>query len=495
MNDTNKSEKTKQGSVLKGFLEFFYGNVVVLLLGFISLPLTTRILSTDEYGRNSLFTSAVSIIYIFAILGLDQSYIRFYYGENVDKRKLFKQCLCPPLLLIVILSAVYFAFSAFFNNFLFGKGGFDVTLLVVAYTITSVFERFLFLNIRMDQRGKLYSNLNILSKILNISVLLICAYLLGDDFRVGLYAQTLPLVLVTTGLIVAYIVAGVNHKSVTHTLTSRELLTYGIPFVPMLLMEWLLSSMDKWSIRFFNDFSETGVYSSAMQIMTILLTLKITYVAFWSPIAMEKYENESEEVVKPFFADIFQKVQFLCMLAAFMLTCFRGIIVLILGADYRAANKIIPFLSLMPVLSVLFEMTGQGIKFKKKPKYFNYASLVAIVCNLLGNTLLVPRFCGIGAAIATAVTYIVYFAIGTYFAQKCYPVKYEYKNFVISLALYIGYASFATVTSREWLNVVIGIVLIVVIMILNKKVVKSLFEYCVAFIKDIIKKEKSDESL
>lgn len=495
MSEKSSGEKSKKGGVLKGFLEFFYGNAVVLLLGFISLPLTTRILSTDEYGRNSLFTSAVSIIYIFAILGLDQSYIRFYYGENVNKRKLFKQCLMPPLILILVLSALYFAFSGFFNNLLFGKGGFDVTLLVVAYTITSVFERFLFLNIRMDQRGKLYSNLNILSKVLNIATILLFAYLLGDDFRVGLYAQTLPLVIVTVGLLVSFVLKGDSDSKCSHTLTTKELLTYGVPFVPMLLMEWLLSSMDKWSIRFFNDFSETGVYSSAMQIMTILLTLKITYVAFWSPIAMEKYENEPEEVVKPFFADMFQKVQFLCMLAAFMLTCCRGLIVLILGRDYRAANRVIPFLSLMPVLSILFEMTGQGIKFKKKPVYFNYASLAAIVCNLVGNTLLVPRYCGVGAAIATAATYIVYFVMGTYFAGKCYPVKYEYKNFVISLILYIGYASYATVTDNEWINVAVGTVLMASVMILNRKVVKSLFGYCVEFIKGLLKKEKSDESL
>lgn len=495
MSEKTGSENKNKSSVLKGFLEFFYGNVVVLLLGFISLPLTTRILSTDEYGRNSLFTSAVSIIYIFAILGLDQSYIRFYYGEKVDRRKLFKQCLMPPLVLILILAAVYFSFSGFFNNLLFGKGGLDVTLLVVAYTITSVFERFLFLNIRMDQRGKLYSNLNILSKVLNISALILFAYLLGDDFRVGLYGQTLPLVIVTTGLLISFAFAGRGVAKTEHTLTTKELLTYGIPFVPMLLMEWLLSSMDKWSIRFFNDFGETGVYSSAMQIMTILLTLKITYVAFWSPIAMEKYENEPEEVVKPFFADMFQKVQFLCMLAAFLLTCCRGIIVLILGQDYRAANRVIPFLSLMPVLSILFEMTGQGIKFKKKPVYFNYASLAAIACNLIGNTLLVPRLCGVGAAIATAATYIVYFVMGTYFAGKCYPVKYEYKNFVISLILYVGYASYATVTTKEWINVVVGLGLIVIVMILNRKVVKSLIGYCLEYIKGLKKKEKTDESL
>ena len=276
----DKEKTGKKQNILAGFLEFFYGNFVVLLMGFISLPLLTRILSTDEYGRSNLFLSAVSIIYIFAILGLDQSYIRYFYSEGVDERKLFGQCLKAPLVLIVVLSGVYLAFSGFFNSVLFGKGGFDVTILVIAYTLTSVFERFLFLNIRMQQRGKLYSNLNILSKVLNIIFIVLFAYLLGDDFRVGLYAQTLPLVVVTAMLLVMFAYSGRGYKAKPHSLTEKELLRYGIPFVPMLLMEWLLSSMDKWSIRFLNDFSETGVYSSAMQ-MDVFLVMAGRMIPIW----------------------------------------------------------------------------------------------------------------------------------------------------------------------------------------------------------------------
>ncbi len=487
----NNNEKTK--NVLGSFLEFFYGNFVVLLLGFISLPLITRLLSTDEYGRTSLFLSATTIIYIFAILGLDQSYIRYYYSEKVDTRKLFRQCLNVPVILIVLLSGIYFLFSHFFNELLFERDGIDVTLLVIGYTVTSVFERFLFLNIRMEQKGKLYSNLNILTKVLNILFIIIFVKVLGDDFRVGLYEMTLPLMIVTALLLIRFAVSGRGYEAGAHDITRRELLQYGIPFVPMLLMEWLLSSMDKWSIRFLNDFSETGVYSSAMQIMTILLTLKITYVAFWSPIAMKKYEQEDEAVAKSFFADIFQKVQFLCMLAAFGLTAFRSIIVLILGSKYRGAVKIIPFLALMPVLSILFEMTGQGIKFKKKPVYFNYASLFAIICNLAGNLLLVPRLCGVGAAIATAFTYIVYFAIGTYFAQKCYPVKYDMRRFVTAAAVYTVYAAFATFTDNEWMNITAGVILITGLMILNKKAVCALWTYATDMMGSYLKKSKKGE--
>lgn len=481
------SEKTKinekvgdakpKKSVLSGFIDYFYGNFVVLILGFVSLPLITRVLSTEEYGRTSLYSSVVSIIYIFSILGLDQSYIRYFYKENVDRRRLFLQCLKWPLILILVLAGAYAAFSKHLNILLFDKGGLDVTILVVVYTVTSVFERFLFLNIRMDQKGKLYSNLNILSKLLYIGCIVLFVNILGDDFRVGLYALTLPLVLVTGIVGARFCIVSSKEARSAHEVTVKELLHYGVPFVPMLLMEWLLSSMDKWSIRIFNDFAETGVYAAAMQIMTILLTFKITYVAFWSPVAMEKYEKEPEEVCKPFFADMFQKVQFLCMMAVFGLTMCRSLIVLILGSGYRGAIRIIPFLSLMPILSILFEMTGQGVKFKGKIIYFNYASLAAIVCNLVGNTLLVPVLKGVGAAIATGLTYIVYFAIGTFFANKCYPVKYDYKRFAIALLAYIGYASYATVCTAEWINIVVGLVCIVLLCILNLKVVQSLWMY------------------
>ncbi len=475
--------KEKKPGILASFIDYFYGNFIVLLLGFVSLPLITRVMSTAEYGRTAMFQSAVSIIYIFAILGLDQSYIRYYYQEGINRKRLILQCLKYPVLLILLLAVLYGCFAEFFNNFLFGRTSADITALVIAYTVISVFERFLFLNIRMDQNGKLYSNLNIVSKVLYITFIVLFVRLIGDDFRVVLYALTLPLAIVTGICGVRYLIVNRKQKAEKHQVRTNELLKYGVPFVPMLLMEWLLSSMDRWSIKVFRDFAETGIYSAAMQIMTVLLTFKITYVAFWAPIAMEKYEKEPEEVCKPFFADMFSKVQFLAMLAAFMLTALRGIIVLILGEKYREAISVIPFLTLMPVLSILFEMTGQGVKFVKKIKYFNYASFVAIICNLLGNTLLVPRLGGIGAALATAVTYIVYFAMGTYFSGKCYPVNYRMREFVVSLILYCGYAAYSTWSEEILISGLVGVIPIVIHCLINRKVMMSLINYGLGLIK------------
>ncbi|MCR5508353.1 MAG: oligosaccharide flippase family protein [Lachnospiraceae bacterium] len=483
-------EKARSESLLTSFIKYFYGNFVVLVLGLVQLPLTTRVLSTDEYGKTTMFITAVTVIYIFAILGLDQAYIRYFYKDGINRKTLFFQCLIPPFILIIILTGIYIIFSRPFNLFLFGESDLSIMIPVVGYTVISVFERFLFLNIRMEQNGVLYSNLNILTKALNISFIILLAYKLGSNFRVVMYAMTLSLGVVTLICAVRFLFINrkvkitpheADGKSITITGSGKELLRYGIPFIPMLLMEWLLSSMDKWSIKIFNDFSETGIYGSAMQIMSIILTVKITFVAFWSPIAMEKYENASKEECQSFFADMFDKVQFLCIFAAFMLTVFRDVVVLILGRDYRDAVRIIPFLTLMPVLSILFEMTGQGVKFKGKIRYFNYASLAAITINLIGNTLLVPRYKGVGAALATAVTYVVYFAIGTYFSVKCYPVRYRLPRFAVSLALYAGYAVYATVSGSGIVCALIGTAVFAVCCLVNLDTLKDLLGYALKF--------------
>ncbi|NLG03687.1 MAG: oligosaccharide flippase family protein [Clostridia bacterium] len=476
--------KEKKNNLFKSFIEYFYGNFVVLLLGFISLPLVTRVLDTEEYGRTSIFTSVVSIIYIFAILGLDQAYIRYFYKKEVNQYKLLNLCIRLPILIVTFLSAAYFFCSDFFNELMFEKSGMDVTLLVISYTMISVIERFMFLNIRMEQNGKLYSNLNIVSKVLNVSCLILFAFFMGNDFRVVLYAMTISLGIVTLYVTIRYILRYLKseERNREHQVSQKELLQYGTPFITMLLMEWLLTSMDKWSIRIFCDFTEVGIYSSAMQIMTIILTFKITFVAFWSPVAMEKYENENEETSKAFFKDVFRKVQFLCIAAAVCLTVFRSLIVLILGKSYREAVTIIPFLSLMPILSILFEMVCQGIKFVGKIKYINYASIAAIICNLLGNTLLVPVLGGKGAAIATALTYIVYFLIGTYFSEKCYAIGYQMKIPVISLLLYCIYAGYATFIGDDLISVLSGILLLGIICFINRQVLSDLVTFAKSFL-------------
>ena len=478
-----KDEKSS-ASPLGSFLQFFYGNFIVLLLGFVSIPLITRVMSREQYGRTGMFTSAVTVLYIFAILGMDQAYIRYYYVKGMDRRKLMARCLFPALAVVMMISALYLVFSGPANVFLFGESGLDLTALVISYTVISVFERFLFLDIRMSQNGKLYSNLNITSKLIYIILIILFARRMGDDFRVVLWASTLSLGLITVAIGIRYLIR--NHKGtgelynadinneIPYKLRQKELITYGAPFILVLLMEWLLSSCDKWSLRIWSDYGELGIYNSAMNIMSILLTFKATFVAFWSPVAMQKYE-EDENDCKRFFKSAFKITRMLCILGGLGLILLRRVVILILGADYHMACDVIPFLTLLPVFSILFEITIQGVKFRKKNRYLNYASVAAILINLAGNALLVPMLGGRGAALATGITYIVYFYMGTMLGEKCYRVEYDMGKTLFYTLILFSYAFFAVFTDLLWADILFGMISVALVLFSDRKIVALCF--------------------
>ncbi|MCR4591353.1 MAG: oligosaccharide flippase family protein [Lachnospiraceae bacterium] len=472
----------KQKSSLGGFLSYFYGNFIVLLLGFIQTPLVTRIMSTEEYGRTGMFEAAVSCIYIFAVLGLDQSYIRYYYRTGIDRRRLMRQCLLPPLILVAALIPVYYFMSTKVNLWLFERTSVDITVIVILYTLVSVFERFLFLNVRMEQNGRLYSNINIAQKLINILLIFLFFMLFGNDFRVVLYAMTLSWSVTTLFLAVRYLffvkeeapaeeISIIKEKNIPE----KELIAYGLPFILILVMEWILSSCDRIALKTLADYHELGVYSAAMKIIVLLLTFKNTFLAYWSPVAMEKYESGDEDAAA-FFRKAFDMVRFLSMMAAAGMILFRNVIVLLLGKNYRGADRIIPFLTLMPIFAIMFEITVQGIRFKKKNIYLNIASLAAIIVNILGNFCLVPILGGTGAAMTTGLSYIMYFIVGSVFSERFYPVGYDRVRTFIDALLLISYAAFASFSGMNVMSSVYGAVLLIVIMLIEKDSVKKAFE-------------------
>ena len=483
---TGDSEKEK--SPFAGFLTYFYGNFVVLLLGFIQTPMVTRIMSTDEYGRTGMFETAVTVIYIFAILGMDQAYIRFYYSENVDRNRLLWKCLLPALIIVSVLSVIYMFNSAAVNGYLFERTGRDITALVIIYTLISVFERFFFLDVRMQQNGKLYSNINITEKVLSILTIFAAWYFLGNDFRVGLYALVIPWGITTAFLMIRY--ACLQRKTKDEAVKAksagvsyRELIKYGLPFITVLLMEWLLSSCDRIALRTWASFGELGIYNSAMKIIVLLLTFKNTFIAYWSPVAMERFEKSDLESNKVFFRGAYDMTQFLCVFAATGLILFRKLVVLLLGSQYRGAERMIPFLTLMPIFAMMFEISSQSIKFAKKNIYLNIASLLAIAANISGNVLLVPVFGGVGAALTTGVSYMIYFVTGSVFSEKCIHIGYSYKKTCVYIVLLLLYCFETSFLNNTVVDIIYGVFLITVTFIMDKKSLKA----CISYGKKVLK--------
>lgn len=485
----------KQKSLFANFISYFLGNFGVIVLGLLSTPIITRVLSPEETGRNNMFYRAVTFISIFAIMGLDQAYIRFFYKPGVNQNRLMRQCLLPPLLTAGALSLFYCINAHTFNMHLFQVDDKDVKFLVVLYVFSAVLERFMMLHIRMQQKGGLYAFFNILQKALYIVFIFVVFFFIrADNYRVALYATTLALAVEAffiTVRFLLYLRAGRGAQGTPHSAAQRQLFAYGIPFILMNLVNWALTSMDAEMLNIWGTLSAVGIYAAAMNIINIMVNVKAAFSSFWVPVALERYEHDTEENCHAFFAGVFEKVQLLCVLAALCVILFRKVIVLFLGADYReGALVIIPLLLLMPVMDIMFEITSQGLNFKQQLRYYNYSSVIVLITNLAGNALLIPRFGALGAAAATSLSYVIYFVSGTWFSQRCYRVPYRFHKTAVYVLLLAACAAGSMFYTSTAVNTVVSLAALAAVFMLDMKNIREMAKMVVKLAGHLLKKGK-----
>lgn len=144
----------------------------------------------------------------------------------------------------------------------------------------------------------------------------------------------------------------------------------------------------------------------------------------------------------------------------------KDLLVLLLGEDYRGSAAMIPFLCLSPIMLTISDTTVIGITFSKKSYLQIIVSAVACATNIVGNTLLVPIMGGIGAAISTGLSYIVFFAMRTILSNRYFPMKWGFGKFSLITLLFLAYAWYNTFWSFGMVTV-LGYVVILVIMVCN----------------------------
>ena len=120
MNKDLKQENKNQLSILKQFRDFGFGPIIGMFISMLTVPITTRFLSPEEYGKSSMFTLFQSLFLIIGLLGLDQGYVRFYNDKSVDRSKLFQNVLFIPLCFCALLILICFLFINQISIVLFG---------------------------------------------------------------------------------------------------------------------------------------------------------------------------------------------------------------------------------------------------------------------------------------------------------------------------------------------------------------------------------------
>ena len=462
-------------NLLRKFLSFSYGSWVGLVIGILTTIITTRILTPEQFGKASMFHLATNMLTIFAIFGTDQAFVRFFYEEVDHKRGgLLYNCMRIPVVVTGLIVAVVLAFYKQLTSFLFGSPSLLLAVMLSIGVASNVLFRFAHLVVRMKQEGHLFSVFSIAAKVSDFVLIIILFMLLGSRYEILIYSATLtPMFLF---IILVYIesdywnLRNFGRHDLMHS--QIDIVSYAYPLVLTSLISWLFTSFDKLALKRWSTFEEIGVYGAASKIIALLVALQGSFSTFWAPVCYEHYEQSPKDTK---FFEVISRIVAIVMLSLAILTImFKDVIALVLGSSFREAAYIMPFLVFMPVLHTISETTVIGINFAKKPKWHILIAATACLVNIVGNSLLVPKMGAKGAAIATAVSYFVFFVLRTHISLRYYPINLEFGKLYSILFLIFILALFTTFTNSKMVSFTGGLATFCLLIIVFGSDVKAL---------------------
>lgn len=468
----------KKENILKHFFIIGGGTVLNMLVGLLTTPIITRLVDPTEYGKLSIFTMYSNIAVMVLCLGLDQALVRYYYDCNSTEKKktlLFK-CLFLPVIVSIVFSIVLISSTMMglinfeFTNF--------ITILLCIYTIIQIIYRFSILIVRLEYNSKLYSALNIISKVIYVSLALLLLIFSSLDNLLSLVLATLISALVCMIVSVVTQIKLWNFfstKKEEASISLKELVRYSYPFIISMGITTLFQAIDKISLNYYCSYKEVGIYSSTMSLVHIFALVQSTFNTIWAPLSVEHYTKEPDD--RDFYKQANKIITFIMFFLGLSLILCKDIFAILLGEKYREAAYILPFLIFNPIMYTVSETTVCGLVFKEKSNLQVLVAIGACISNILGNIILVPILGPKGAAISTGISYIIFFTLRTVLSNKVFYIDFGLKKFYFITFIACLYALYNTFVKFNYVSVISYIFIIILLFYNYKDCVRFIIEY------------------
>ncbi len=416
-----------------------------MLLGLLTEPIITRLVDPSDNGKYGIFNMYSSLAVMVLCIGLDQALVRYYYEKDTDdyKRSLLSKCIVIPVLLCLAVSGIVMALSI--SGLV--KFKFDPLIMGILciFTLFQLIYRFSLLLVRLEYKSKLYSLLNIIHKLMYLAAVFPLIFLFKHNHVMALVIST------TIASFVCLFTSITANRRLwkPHTDKSacetprKELMRFGYPYILSMGLATLFSAIDKISLDIYRTDHEIGVYTSAITLINVFAIIQTTFNTLWQPMSVEHYTKDPED--KSFYQQGNQLITIVMFFIGLSLILFKDLFVYILGAKYREAATILPFLCFNPIMYTISETTVSGLVFKKKSMMQIVVSAGACATNIIGNMILVPRLGGKGAAISTGISYIVFFTLRTVLSNRYFYVDFKLGRFytlTFAVVLYCFYNTF-----------------------------------------------------
>lgn len=417
------------------------GTVADKVVGFLLLPLSTALLSPDDFGVLSVFGVTSALAFILVSLGIHQS-VPILHAKVVDadeRRRVFSTALMIGLYAAAALIVATFLAGSGLGSRIFGEGYGSLLFLLGPHTLLLLVRNLGCTRLRLQQRPQAFVAVNTLSTVAvrGAALALVAAGLGAKGWVLGEllgYAITLALL---WPMAFADLSFDLDRK------TARRLLPLGLAITPSLLAHWVMMGSDRYVMLFTlaDAQREIGLYSIGERISTVMQLVNVAFVLGWQRFAFENLQRSDGgrrfAHGLTLYAVVGGYATFLLCLLGDDLTRF------ITPATYNGGVVVIPMLTLAGFVGGFAELTSARLLHANRGMRLGTATWIAAAVQVGLLFWAIPQFGILGAAGACLTGQSLKFALIVAAGWRTAPVEFEARRllllaFVLSAAYAVG---------------------------------------------------------
>jgi O-antigen/teichoic acid export membrane protein len=410
------------------------GNIANKIISVILIPVATKYLTIIEVGILGLLEMLELFLTTILSQGMGAAIWRFMDSNSDDKDStILFSAFIGRMVVNILVIFILLIFSEVITNVL--NIPFDylnIVILIILNSLMVVSSNFV-LNIwRYYDRSILYSIYSTSRFVLIITLSLYFVIVLDLQLFGIVYAK---IIVNAMGFIHSVIYVIRKYRSKISLSLYYKLQKYGIYFILLALVTPVLTTMNRLFINYYLTLSDVAIFSIAFKFGMLINILLVTPMQLaWLPMM---YKIGYGENSKKYYRDFAYYYSIISSFVFLIITIFREEMLLVLTtSDYLSGAKYIPIIAAAYLVNGYRHFFMSGLAIKDRTSFLGYASIIAILINIILNNWFVNLYGIWGAALTTFLSYLALTSIILIFSQKIVKIEWGLLN-ILKIMFYM----------------------------------------------------------
>lgn len=384
-------------------------------LSMITVPIFTRIMTSEQIGVVNVYNSWYSLISVVATLSLTSGGFQAAMKDYPEERDQYQSSvLTLTSLMAVLMAIIYFIFPGFWNSVLDLNMPLMILMLISFLVVPA--QDFWLLRQRYEFRYKSVGLISVITALIGTILAVVIVINLNNSGSAWvvegrLYATKSVIILVSAILWLKLMLKGKSYFNVKFWKYS---LAFSLPLIGNAIAGQVLNVSDRIMIRKMVSESAVGIYGTLFTVSSIFTMVWTAINASFVPYLFQNFEKKRKKV-NQISLSLMASYGIIAIAVTFMAP---EIVRIMATEEYYEAIYIMPPIAAGIFLTCVSNMYSNILIYHKKPKYIMIASISAALVNIVTNYILISEFGYMAAAYTTLLSHIILAFVQAYFARR-----------------------------------------------------------------------------